>query len=179
MPLPAFSPTDNRHAMAPSPPPVASLLLLLLVMAPSTGEGRARRTGLSRETSPESLLDGVTAASDNYVLNLVNGRHDGCYSCLYRGFLFPEKECKIEKCAGMICYKITAFVEGAAPGSPPWVAHSCAQPSVIELVRQEKAECQVLRQAAEKLDPNGGPAHATTFNRCAIHTCENYANGES
>lgn len=154
---------------------MAAIVLLLFIMAPSIGEGRARRVERA-PTYLNDVFDGVTTSGQNYVLNVLDGGHDGCYSCLYRGFLFPEKHCQKEKCAGMLCYKVTAFVEGAAPGSPPWVAHGCAQPSTIEMVREEKAECHVLRQVAQKLDPDGGPAQATTFNRCAIHTCDNYAN---
>ena len=190
------SPTNSRHAMASTSTwsSVAILSLLLLIMAASTGEGRARRVGKSIDHEgpfnyafDDEVALGAAATvnpNNNAVVrvkaaprSVTNG--NGCYSCVYRGYLFPEQGCQIEQCPGMVCYKVTAFVEGAASGSPPWVAHGCTEPSVIDFVQEQKAECQVLRKAAEKLDPNGGPAHGTTFNRCAIHTCENYGDGKS
>lgn len=101
-------------------------------------------------------------------------QNNGCYSCAYRGFLFPDKKCHVEKCEdSMTCFKMTAFVNG--DGEAPWVAHNCAQAAAIESIKDNKQECDVIRAVIQRLDPEGGPAHGTTFNRCAIHTCDNSA----
>lgn len=167
-------------------PPLAllpSLLLLVLIMAPSTGvEGRSRHFPgqyFNNELFPPDDDDSLQQQSRMDTLS-ANVGSSSCYSCPpYRSFLFPKEKCEIVNCEGaMTCYKITAFVSGASSGSPPWTVHGCIQPSSIEIIRQAKAECDVFRNVAEKLDPDGGPAPGTTFNRCAIHTCENYAVGE-
>jgi len=171
---------DFRHVMAARFSPVAILSsLLFLIMAPSTGEGRTRY-GIGEPTSNILFTDHAASRQSNDVgqsrVETLKKSGAGCYSCLYRGFLFPKEKCKIIDCdADMTCYKLTGFVDGAPPGSPPWVVHGCIQPSSIQIIREEKAECDVLKSVAEKLDPDGGPAPGTTFNRCAIHTCENYA----
>jgi len=114
----------------------------------------------------------------------------GCYSCLYRGFRFPETDCQIDKnCTdGLVCYTIAAYVNRVEAGSgvtighlghlgTPWVVQSCAKPDALDFIRNnENTTCNVFKKVATMIDPDEGPKlEGLKFNRCTLHTCLHHA----
>jgi len=132
-------------------------------------EGRAKEKRQSINQDPDFCLNSAK-------WNMAE-KGGGCYSCLYRGFHFPETDCQISSTCtdGMNCFMIAAYVNGVEAGvGLPWVVHGCAEPAVIDHIRDNDETCDVFKEVASKIDPNGGPPPETTFNRCILHTCLRY-----